>query len=63
MPMLNMLQIQSGMEVVMEQVFGNVLLCSDFDVAIGVTRNHNVNAVTIGGDLVKPECKNVNFRK
>ena len=50
--MIDALTIKDGMTVVMEQVFGRVLLCDNITIAMELAKSRNLNCVTLDGDVV-----------
>ena len=50
--MIDALTIKDGMTVVMEQVFGRVLLCTNITIAMELAKSRNLNCVTLDGDVV-----------
>lgn len=44
--------VNESMRVAVEQVFGKILLCRSFPVALKAAKIHSINCVTLEGDKV-----------
>jgi chromosome segregation ATPase len=50
--MSRLLLVNESMRVVVEQIFGKILLCRSFPIALKAAKIHSVNCVTLEGDKV-----------
>lgn len=53
MPMMTIVNCVPEMTPVVEQVFGRVLVCRNFDVALRAVKTYDIDCVTLEGDTVK----------
>ncbi|XP_057366542.1 structural maintenance of chromosomes protein 3-like [Daphnia carinata] len=53
MPMMTIVNCAPEMTPVVEQIFGRVLVCRDFDVALRTAKTYDIDCVTLEGDTVR----------